>query len=161
MTIHRFKFSDELNIEIQKFSNLHIYDNNEDFKESFDKWCESPFIKDLIDTENEFLYRYQYKTDITTKIYRSIKYYYVKKFSLNNNKEPKKRERKYDLDPDILLYIKKHISEQFDINPNFKPSTSYIDFCKSNSDFDNNYIKKCYKNQYYQIKNIRYSINAT
>lgn len=68
MTIHRFKFSDDLNVEIQKFSNLHIYDNKEDFKESFEKWCETPSIKDLIDKENEFLYRYQYKTDITTKI---------------------------------------------------------------------------------------------
>jgi len=158
MTIHRFKFSDDLNVEIQKFSNLHIYDNKEDFKESFEKWCETPSIKDLIDKENEFLYRYQYKTDITTKIYRSIKYYYVKKFSLNNNKEPKKRERKYDIDPDILLHIKKHITEQFDINPDFKPSKSYIDFCKIS--FNNNYIKKCYKNQYYQMKNKRYNINA-
>ena len=159
MTIHRFKFSDDLNVEIQKFANLHIYDNKEDFKESFDKWCELPIIKDLIDKESEFLYRYQYKTDITTKIYRSIKYYYVKKFSLNNNKEPKKRERKYDIDQDILQNIKTHILEQFTINPNFKPSKSYTEFCKINSKFDNNYIKKCYKNQYYQIKNIRYSIN--
>ena len=156
MTIHRFNFSIKLNEEIQQFANKHMYDNKEDFNESFIEWSNIPYINTLIENENEYLTRYKYSTDIKTKIYRSIKYYYIKKFGLDNNKITKKKEKINKIDPTIMINIKKDIISNFNINPNFKPSDTFKLFT---NDTDS-YIKKCYKNQYYQIKNKMYNLNV-
>ena len=155
MTIHRFKFSIELNNEIQTFSNRHMYDNDEDFIDNFEKWVQLPNITELINSESETLNRHNYGTDIKIKIYRSIKYYYVKKFSLHDKKEKKQRDIKHAIDPIILQAIKDNLMEHFNTNPTFKPSDTFIEFIKNYSDNIN--LKKCYKNQYYQIKNKLYT----
>ncbi len=159
MTIHRFNFSIKLNEEIQQFANKHMYDNKEDFNESFKEWSNIPYINTLIENENEYLTRYKYSTDIKTKIYRSIKYYYVKKFCLDtdNNKQPKKREKINKIHPTIMANIKQHIIDNFNTNPYFKPSDTYKLFTTTEDPI----IKKCYKNQYYQIKNKMYNLNVS
>jgi len=156
MTIHRFKFSTELNNEIQAFSNRHMYDNEEDFTDNFEKWVHLPNIAELIETESELLERHNYGTDIKIKMYRSIKYYYVKKFSLHDEKKKKERNTKHPIDPNILKAIKDNLMEHFNTNPTFKPADTFTEFIKKYSN-DNSILKKCYKNQYYQIKNKLYT----
>ena len=156
MAIHRFKFSSELNDNIQLFANLHMYD--ETFKESFNEWCETPEISQLILKEDTYLSRHNYTTDTKHKIYRSIKYYYVKKFTShdNKNKTDNIRKPKPKISNDIMEKIKEHLQIEFNKNPNFKPSKTFKDFIKNDED---PIIKKCYKNQYYQIKNKMYNVN--
>ena len=125
------------------------------FIDNFEKWFQLPTITELINSESEMLNRHNYGTDIKIKIYRSIKYYYVKKFALHDKKEKKQRNGKHPIDPDILKAIKDNLMEHFNTNPQFKPSDTFIDFIKNYS--DNVLLKKCYKNQYYQIKNKLYT----
>jgi len=158
MAIHRFKFSSELNDKIQLFANIHMYD--EKFKESFNEWCETPEINELIVSENAYLSRHNYTTDTKNKIYRSIKYYYVKKFTSHNTdkKEIHKetRQNKNKVSNDIMEKIKQHLQIEFNKNPKFKPSKTFKEFIQND---ENPLIKKCYKNQYYQIKNKMYNVN--
>lgn len=155
MAIHRFKFSPDLNEKIQLFANLHMYDEN--FKESFNAWCETPEMEELINREDEYLSRNKYTTDTKHKIYRSIKYYYVKKFTSHDEKIPKTRGPVNKISKNIMDKIKTHLQEEFQKNPKFKPSDTYEIFNNGN---DDPLLKKCYKNQYYQIKNKMYNVNV-
>ena len=157
MAIHRFNFGEKLNNEIQQFSNRHRFDKKEDFKESFKAWCELEHIERLINEENNYLVEHKYNENIDTikKIYRSIKYYYVKKFSSDDNKETKQRKKINTIDTEMMDSIKEDIINQFNINPAFKPADTFKLFTTS----DDPIIKKCYKNQYFQIKNKLYKLN--
>ena len=156
MTIHRFNFSENLNKEIQRFSNLHMYDTNEDFNDRFNEWIEQPSMNKLIQQENEYLERYNYTNDIKSKIYRSIKYYYIKKFSSNKNNETKQRIKINKISNIMIENIKEDLTKHFNTNPSFKPSETYKLFTTDTDPI----IKKCYKNQYYQIKNKMYNVNV-
>jgi len=158
MAIHRFKFSTELNDKIQIFANLHMYD--ETFKETFDEWCETPEMSELIAREDAYLSRHNYRTNTKHKIYRSIKYYYVKKFASHNiTNEHKQRSKPNKISKDIMDTIKRHLQEEFNKNAAFKPSETFDEF-KTIIKNDDPLIKKCYKNQYYQIKNKMYNVNV-
>ena len=133
------------------FSEIHKFDIDETLKEQFECWLEQH--QDLITREEEFLKRHHYDDPIETKIFKSIKYYYIKKFT----KEPEKKKEKkkaQKIDPQIMQLIKADLAQQFDINPAFKPSETYEAFKRN----DDPVIKKSYKNQYYQMKNKRYNI---
>ena len=152
MKIHRFKCSSELNQEIMNFSEIHKFDIDETLKEQFECWLEQH--EDLITREAEFLKRHAYDDPIETKIFKSIKYYYIKKFT----KEPEKKKVKkkaQKIDPQMMQLIKDDLKHHFDTNPAFKPSETYDVFKKN----DDPLIKKSYKNQYYQMKNKLYNIN--
>ena len=151
MKIHRFKCSPELNQEIMNFSEIHKFDIDETLQEHFALWLEEN--KDLITRESEFLKRHEYDDPIETKIFKSIKYYYIKKFTREpeKKKEKKKAEK---IDPAIMQLIKTDLEQQFQTNPNFKPSETYEKFKRN----DDPFIKKSYKNQYYQMKNKLYNI---
>lgn len=157
MAIHRFNFGQQLNNEIQQFANRHRFDNKEDFKENFKIWCELEHIQRLINQENMYLMEHEYMANIDTikKIYRSIKYYYVKKFSSDDNKERKQKKKINIIDLDMMEQIKADIIHNFNTNPKFKPSDTFKLFTTSEDPI----IKKCYKNQYFQIKNKLYKLN--
>ena len=90
-------------------------------------------------------------------IYRSIKYYYVKKFtSHDTEKTTKQRGPVNKVSKEIMDKIKTHLQEEFHKNPKFKPSETFKLF----KDGDDPLLKKCYKNQYYQIKNKMYNVNV-
>jgi hypothetical protein len=152
MKIHRFKCSAELNQEIMNFSQIHKFDIDETLLEHFKSWCEEQ--ADLITREEEYLKRHEYDDSIQTKIYKSIKYYYIKKFTREPEKKKEKRKAT-KLDPQIMQEIKADLEHHFQTNPDFKPSETYEKFKKN----DDPLIKKSYKNQYYQIKNKLYNIN--
>jgi hypothetical protein len=134
------------------FSEIHKFDIDETLLEQFEGWLEQH--KDLVTRESEFLKRHEYDDPIETKIFKSIKYYYIKKFT----KEPEKKKVKkkaQKIDPQMMQLIKDDLKHHFDTNPAFKPSETYDVFKKN----DDPLIKKSYKNQYYQMKNKLYNIN--
>jgi len=149
MSVLRFKCQqDELSNSLQNFSVLHKFDNNHTLKLHFKDWL--IHNKRLIDIEREYLQRYHYATDIETKLYKSIKYYYIKK-----DREVKIKpqiERNYTIIPkDLMFQIKEDIHNQFKLNIKFKPSHTFETF-KQDKDYDEIKLKKAYKNQYYQLK---------
>ena len=156
MAIHRFKCSKELNDAIIQFSDKHKFDEGELLEAQFAKWIESPSIQSIVESEKNYLLRHHYETDIEVKIFKSIKYYYIKKFlKPEEKKEPRPRQHVVlptELKEAIQSDLKKHFLEC----PNFKPSATFATFDVSAYSFPEGVIKKCYKNQYYQMKHKKY-----
>lgn len=150
MYIHRFKCkSKELSDSIKYFSDIHKSDDSENLIHYFEKWKHEN--KDLINNEKEYLLRHNYEYDIDEKIFKSIKYYYIKKYNNSLNKNVKKGKPEIRTPKNIIQDIKNHLNENFNENPHFKPAVSYADFERKYNYNDKN-IKKAYKNQYYQFK---------
>ena len=89
MAIYRYNFTEEFKQSIKSFSKKHKDDDFIDFKEYFDAWCgENKFS---IETEYNILLRNGYDGDIMDKIFKSARYYFVKK---SNSRKSNKTERK-------------------------------------------------------------------
>jgi len=134
------------------FSDIHKFDTDETLLDTFTEWIEKPHIKDLMDKEEVFLVRNEYEMSIEKKVFKSIKYYYIKKFKKNESKDKEERKVTEKLPIELMNEIKEHLKVQFEANPDFKPSETYKLFKKN----DDPFIKKSYKNQYYQMKNKMY-----
>lgn len=160
MAIHRFKCSKELNEAIVHFSEMHKFDDNELLEVQFAKWMETLAIQAIVENEKAYLLRHHYETDIEVKIFKSIKYYYIKKFL-----KPEKPEKVAEKKPRQHLLLPTELKEaiQADLNkhfletPLFKPSDTFASFDISAYNFPEEVIKKCYKNQYYQMKHKKYA----
>ena len=161
MMIHRFKCSSELNNKIMEFSDIHKFDDKDTLIQKFNEWMETKEMRDIIEKESNFLRRFDYDTPIDVKIFKSIKYYYIKKFL---KPEPKKEviERVVQrLPKELKESIQKDLEAHFQKDPGFRPALTFKDF-----DYDKTIsestVKKCYNNQYYQIKHKKYdaTLNA-
>jgi hypothetical protein len=159
MAIHRFKCSDELNKEIMSFSDIHKFDSKENLNEQFDSWTKEKIISELIKKEEEFLQMNSYEGEIHMKIFKSIKYYYIKKFLEPEEKEKKEKKKPTYFSKEFLTKVYLDIEHNFETNRSFRPADTYPIFLEKNELKDTNSIKKCYKNIYYQIKNKKYYVN--
>jgi hypothetical protein len=156
MAIHRFKCSPDLNEEIQSFSRKYMFNNDADLLDNFEEWYTKPNIVSLVNIEEGILTQHDYDVPIKQKIYRSIKYYYIKKFIKNEDTKPKERTTFIKIAPEIMDAIKEDLTSRFKRDPTFKPAESYKLFQTTE---DPN-IKKSYKNQYYQMKKKLYPNNV-
>ena len=153
MSILRFKVQQkELQEKMIIFSELNKFNDNSIIKENFDIWTQEN--KDLIETEYEFLRRNEYNQDIKDKLFKSIKYYYIKKlFKEKPQHKPIEKPAKVFISSEILDEMKKDIKNHFSKNPSFKPSETFVLFRENYIFMDEVPLKKAYKNQYFQIKN--------
>lgn len=150
MSVHRFKCNSiELAESIKYFSEIHKSDNKEHLNYYFEKWKNDN--KDLIQNEKEYLHRNNYENDIEDKIFKSIKYYYIKKFNNPTYKPKQKKKPEFRTPKPIIQEIKNHLNVSYNENPQFKPSDSYKNF-ETKYNYNSENIKKAYKNQYYQFK---------
>ncbi len=157
MAIHRFKCSPELNQLIIQFAEKHKFDDSELLDLQFQEWRNSPAVQSVVDNEKNFLVRHHYETDIDVKIFKSIKYYYIKKF-LKPEEKTEKKTRKHQLLPkDLKEKIQQDLEKRFVETPLFKPSVAFEEFDLSGYEIPRETIKKCYKNQYYQLKHKKYA----
>jgi hypothetical protein len=159
MAIHRFKCSDVLNKEIMEFAEIHKFDSKENLIEQFGSWTKEKLISELIKKEEEFLQMNSYEGEIHMKIFKSIKYYYIKKFLEPEEKEKKEKKKPTYFSKEFLSKVYLDIENNFDTNRSFRPADTYPLFLEKNELKDTNSIKKCYKNIYYQIKNKKYYVN--
>lgn len=150
MSILRFKCQETQLLESLKyFSQFHRHDDNKTLDIYFKEWLDTN--KALVDKERQYLETHQYPSNIEDKLYKSIKYYYIKKYSTEVDR-PKVTKRSYEHVPkELMEQIRQDIHAHWNENPRFKPSHSFEAF-KRNHSFDENKLKKAYKNQYYQIK---------
>jgi hypothetical protein len=161
MAIHRFKCSAEMNQEIIRFAEMHKFDDSELLEIQFQTWLNTPSIQYIVENEKNYLKRHQYETDIEVKIFKSIKYYYIKKFLKPEETEKKTQTRKHQLLPkELKVAIQADLEKRFEATPLFKPSESFVLFDRSGYDLSETTVKKCYKNQYYQMKHKKYASNV-
>ncbi len=158
MAIHRFKCSPQLNQAIIHFSEMHKFDDSELLDTQFQTWLNSPAIQTIVEEEKNFLSRHQYETDIEVKIFKSIKYYYIKKFLKpgTETKETETKRKHVTLPKELKIAIQADLEKRFTETPLFKPSETFALFDISAYDIPEMTLKKCYKNQYYQMKHKKY-----
>lgn len=144
MTTYRFNIQNvTLKEEMVQFSQYHIYEDKETIKSSFDDWIKSDHISKLVNEEYDFLkkksYFFENNSTIQDKIFKSIKYYHMKKNCSKCNNNPltydnsslkNVKVRNLKINNDIVNTVKKHLIE----NVNVKPSVSYDKFLETNAD---------------------------
>ena len=185
-TMATFRFNilnSKLNEEMIEFAHFHKFTNSEVLKESYDAGCKSEAIASLILEEEKRLFNENYdfhKNNIYTKIFKSIKYYHIKRLTaiplyidttMDTCKEGLKvaQERRvpftsgfrFRFRSAFIQCVKAHIVDGLAL----KPSLSFDSFCttyKKEIDEEIKYtchdtgevmlkMKKMYKNQFYQL----------
>jgi hypothetical protein len=175
---HRYDFTKEIEYKLREFAKIHEDSERKQTKQEWIKWTEQH--GESIKEEEERLKKCGYEGDVKTKMFTSIKYYYMKKAKkeTKKTKEPEekteKRKKYVSLSPLMLETIDNHIMKEINHNMekngliNIEPSCAYLNFCKENQlqiieeikilkeQMDQNEIatklKKTYKNRYQNKK---------
>lgn len=143
MSIYRFKIQNEqLNEEMIDFACLHKYEDKIQLRDSFKLWLQQDNIKQLIESESTYLKRMDYnlkQTSLESKLFKSIKYYHIKKMISNiPKKEIKKETNRICFDKSFLILTHQYIQS----NHNKKPAQLYDTF-QIIHDNECNIQKKC------------------
>ncbi len=162
METYRFNFSDAFKERLIEFSNKHKYDDLENFKDNYEMWCKTN--KTMIEDEEIMLKRFGFNGNIESKMFKSIRYYFMKRVCEKKSK-PKERQKYICKDSEFLVCVKDHIKSI--IKQKLKPAIAYNDFSeKYNFELEiminklvniHSYeekeatkkIKKIYKNKYF------------
>jgi len=163
-TTYRYKFTREFMTQLENWTSIHKYDDNNSFIDNWQLWCRSNEL--LIENEREKLEKNGYKKDIYTKMYKTVRYYLKNK--KETKKEVKKRRQYISLDKELIESMDMYIEFS-----NKKPQESYDEFIKNkdysiviNSAIEElkfiglievdilNKIKKTYKNRYFIHKKL-------
>lgn len=161
------------------FACVHKYDDRKTFKEAWEKTIADPDVSPIIQEETEKLKNEGYEGDALDKIFKSLKYYYVKKSKKGEcDVAEKKSRKKYEcLEGELLTQMDVHISSLIrthitpNNNPNtnkdsmfvkiccLSPSAAFNHYCEINkehiADLDVDkltQIKKTYKNRFFRMK---------
>lgn len=161
--IYRYKFSENILVELNAFSRIHQYDDKKAFKDAWEEWISTNLS--IIQREEARLQELGYKGCVKSKMYKSCRYYFSKK---SGNKEKTERRKKYVMvNSNILSSMDKHIIENIN-KEYYKPANGYEGYCESNIDLLKEdivemvslgmnvedikmKIKKTYKNRYFII----------
>ena len=144
-----------LNQHIQAFSQIHQYDEPEQLLNQFEAWIAKEPICTLVAQEQTYLSRHHYDLPIDLKIFKSIKYYYIKKENKDTvppTTEPRKVTR---LPKEVLSKMTQILDKAFSTDPTFKPSKLFQpeDYPE---EIPLDALKKAFNNQYYQMKHKKY-----
>ena len=138
--------------------------HRKDFKEAWETWTEEN--DGLVSEEIRRLTNIGYDGDILDKMFKSARYYFRKKST--EKKAPVQRRNYVGLNKELLDSMDDHIKSKI-IDPDYKPSDGFDEFCKNNIELlkeevktlcnngftDSNEIKqkikKTYKNRYFLI----------
>tara|TARA_Y100000992_G_C21130169_1_gene426189 strand:+ start:117 stop:689 length:573 start_codon:yes stop_codon:yes gene_type:complete len=169
---YRFKISNnDLYKEMVLFADINRFLNKTDLKEAYEKWIETPDINIMVRGEEKMLKLNHYdlgKNNITQKIFKSIKYYHIKKMTFKppcdaqkDNKQKEKRKKEIVFSKELLESVKEILQNSKDL----KPSEYYKKFVDENEEmierekgrleepdtlFETK-LKKMMKNQYYMM----------
>ncbi len=153
--VFRFKFSDDLVKQMSDFSNIHKFDKKEIFDEHWERFIKNN--EDIIKTEETRLFELGYRGSINDKIYKSIKYYYIKKNTVacsnDTKKDRPKKKKNISLGLDVIEDMHNHIEANI-IKSDYKPESGFNNFIENYNIKDNEEFlryKKAYKNMYYRI----------
>jgi len=180
--ICRYDFSPDMENKLREFARIHQYDERKQLKENWQKWQMDEENCKAITEETSRLVNMGYTGDIITKMFTSIRYYYMKKNARPKllDEEEKPRKHYVSCSPMILEIIDNHVHHQIDnrvkkdkVEEEEKicelvPAKLYLDFCKEHPHEILNEIKllkdymdqediilklkKTYKNRYQTIK---------
>ena len=148
-----------MNQHIQVFSQIHQYDDPEQLLSQFEEWFQKEPIKSLAAQEQIYLSRHNYDLPIDVKIFKSIKYYYIKKEKENTEETVKDAPKRsvVRIPKEVLSQMVETLDRAFLADPTFKPSRLF-DPRDYPEDLPSPMLKKAFNNQYYQMKHKKYGL---
>jgi hypothetical protein len=144
-----------LNQHIQAFSQIHQYDEPEQLLTQFEEWFQKEPVKSLVEQEQIYLSRHNYDLPIDVKIFKSIKYYYIKKVDTAKGAASTRQVKR--LPKEVLSQMVETLTEAFVKDPTFKPSKLFVS-TDYPEDIPLDALKKAFNNQYYQMKHKKYGL---
>tara|TARA_B110001450_G_scaffold253808_1_gene277973 strand:- start:1077 stop:1688 length:612 start_codon:yes stop_codon:yes gene_type:complete len=157
---YRFKIlNDELYREMIYFSERYRLLDKESLKEEYETWVESPKIISMIRCEEECLKQNNYdltKTNIEKKIFKSIKYYHIKKLNTDSTKRVSEKNKINDKVSKNIKFSKELLEEVKNILrecEELKPSEYYDKFILQNEELINREktrVETFYRNNGYE-----------
>lgn len=162
--IFRFKFTEEIMTELNKFAKIHQYDHRKDFKEAWLIWTEEN--DDILQEEVDRLNNIGYNGDILDKMFKSARYYFRKKSPIKA--QPQARRQYISVSHDLLNAMDAHIRSIIR-SDDFQPKRGFVSFCLSNDqlvkatitqifnqgindgELIQKKLKKTYKNRYFML----------
>ena len=106
--IYRHKFTNDINELMQEFSKLHMFDNKDTLIDQFETFWDDN--KDLFLREKNRLESENFNKDVKTSIFRSIKYYHIKKLKKENEHGEIVKEK----EPRDYIKLNKYIIQWID-----------------------------------------------
>ena len=148
-----------MNQHIQVFSQIHQYYDPEQLLTQFEEWFQKEPIKSLAAQEQIYLSRHNYDLPIDVKIFKSIKYYYIKKEKENTEETVKDAPKRsvVRIPKEVLSQMVEILDRAFLADPTFKPSRLF-DPRDYPEDLPSPMLKKAFNNQYYQMKHKKYGL---
>lgn len=163
MTTYRFNFSENINNLLNDFAENHLYDDRHEFKKAWKQYV----IEHQSEINNEInkLQQNGYTGEpVITKMFKSTKYYFVKKNKHILSKKKSSKQPYVKVSDEFLKCINSHVLN----TPLSKPSEALDDFVQQNQQLIHNEtiylikqginvndicnkIKKTYKNKHYAI----------
>lgn len=159
--VFRYKLSDDFANSLYIFSKIHQYDDRKTFKDAWNLWIEDN--SGILNIEIERLKNKDYEGDVLDKIFKSARYYFRKKST--SDKKPRKRRDYIPLRKELLNAMDEHIVRHVN-EEDYRPSSGFVDFCKTQMELLRNEInvlsmndpviikekfKKTYKNRYFML----------
>jgi hypothetical protein len=167
--VFRYKMNDEIMDEVKEFGRIHKYDTKDDFNEAWKEWVNEH--DDLIHQEKERLAGLGYKGDVYRKLYKSVRYYYIKKSSSSGKRDAidvgetgetegdgdgngdgngngyvaaqTTNKKRILLNRSFMKAVESHIERSLERSDNLKPSECYTDFMVTNKDIVADEINYC------------------
>jgi hypothetical protein len=153
-SIYRYKLSNDTEELLNEFARTFFHLSN---KELSDEWnqFQATHASDF-EREETRLREMGYDGDINAKIYRSLRYYHIKRY---RNPDTFRRniiqERKQyqPIPQDIQLKMTRFFERNCDVSKD-KPQVKFLEFVRENDDslLENIQIKKAFKNMFYRYK---------
>lgn len=137
--IFRYKFSPQVTEMTAEFAKLHVFDSKKQLKECFDEW----YIQNeqVFQDDEERLRRLGFETNYQYGLFRSLKYYHIKKIKAgpNTNIVIKKRPiidtSRWRFSKQFINYIDIAIKRELVNNKTFKPSIHFNQILLTQTEF--------------------------
>ena len=146
-----------MNQHIQAFSQIHQYDEPEQLLQQFEEWFQKEPVKSLVEQEQIYLSRHNYDLPIDVKIFKSIKYYYIKKEKSEETVKDVPKRSVVRVPKEVLSQMVEKLDQAFLADPAFKPCRLF-DARDYPEDLPSPMLKKAFNNQYYQMKHKKYGL---
>lgn len=106
---HRYEFSEITLMQLNYFTQVHKYDNKKTFQAEWKKWIATCEMESMIEYEKERLMQNGFQGNIQDKMYKAIRYYFMKKPATGEKKAQRPRKPYVGLSGKLLTAMDTHI----------------------------------------------------
>jgi hypothetical protein len=163
----RHTFSKPFMQVLGEFSKKHHEEDRKTFKQSWEEWIGQSDIELLLNDEIKSLRNSGFEGDVLDKMFKSTRYYFLKKVGSEKDSVKKERKTYVALNKLVLEHMDLHIKEHLDA----RPEDAYNNYCnqyteqikgeiqemadETGDSIDDVYkkYKKTYKNRFYVMSN--------